>query len=259
MSMKRLALLVCAALLPLGAALAAAEPFQQGDLRIVFDAGFVPHALPRDRLAPIDVQLSGTVGTSDGSRPPQLRHISIALNRYGRIDTRGLPTCAADDVESTSSATALSRCRDALVGHGEFGAAVAFPGGSQLPVKGKILIFNSKVGGRPAFLAHVAARNPIEATVVLVFHISHPRSGKFGTVVTAKIPRIAADLGYVTEISLSIGRRYQVGGQRLSLLSARCAAPDGFPGALFSLARGSFVFADGRHLGGAVIRHCAVR
>jgi hypothetical protein len=257
--MKRLALTAMVAAGLLCAALAAAQPVQQGNLRIGFDASFAPHALPRDRPAPVRAGLEGSVATTDGSRPPQLLRISIALNRYGTITTRGLPRCAAGELESTSSATALERCRSALVGRGRFGAKVDFPNQPLLPVEGKVLAFNSSVGGRPAILVHVAASKPITATVVLTFRISHNPHGKFGTIVSATIPKIASNLGYVTDVSLSIGRRYSVGGERLSFLSASCAAPSGFPGALFSFARGSFLFANGQRLSATVVSDCVVR
>ena len=258
--MKRLALItaICAAT-SLGVAIANAQPVQSGALRIGFDAGFTPHALPRDREAPVRVTLAGSVATTDGSRPPRLRQISIAINRYGKLTTRGLPVCDPGDLETTSSATALERCRGALVGHGRFAAALALAVGQTLPVEGRILAFNSRSGGRPAILLHIYASKPVTASVVLVFKISHPSRGRFGTVVSTTIPTIASNLGYVTDLSLSFGRRYSAGGERLSFLSARCAAPTGFPGALFSFARGSFLFAGGKRLTTTVVRDCAVR
>jgi hypothetical protein len=257
--MKRLAPIAMVAAGLICAALAAAQPVQQGNLRIGFEASFAPHSLPRDRPAPVTIGLAGSVETTDGSRPPQLRRISIALNRYGHVTTEGLPRCPAGALESTSSATALERCRAALVGRGRFGADVDFPNQPLLPVEGQVLAFNSREGGRPVILVHVAASKPITATVVLVFHISHPRQGKFGTVVSAAIPKIASSLGYVTDVSLSFGRRYETGGRKLSFLSASCAAPGGFPGAIFSFARGSFLFADGKRLSATVVRDCSVR
>jgi hypothetical protein len=257
--MKRLALIAVVAAGLLGVTLAAAQPVQQGNLRIGFEASFAPHALPRERPAPVTVGLEGSVETTDGTRPPELRRISIALNRYGRITTRGLPVCPAGVLESTSSATALERCRSALVGHGRFSAEVDFPNQPLLPVEGRVLAFNGRLGGRPVILVHVAASKPITATVVLVFHIAHPQRGKFGTIVSATIPKIASNLGYVTDISLTFGRRYSAGGERLSFLSASCAAPSGFPGAIFSFARGSFLFAGGQRLTATVVRDCSVR
>ena len=257
--MRRLAFTIALVAALLGAGVAHGESVQQGRLRVDFNAGFAPHALPRDRPAPVRVSLDGSVATADGSRPPQLRRISIALNRYGRLTTRGLPTCAPGELESTSSATALRRCRGALVGRGRFGANIAFPDLAPFPVEGNVLAFNSRARGRPAILVHIYGSRPVTASLVLSFKISHRRRGAFGTVLSTRIPKVASDVGYVTDVSLSFGRRYRVGGERLSFLSARCAAPAGFPGALFPFARGNFVFANGQRLTTTVVRDCSVR
>jgi hypothetical protein len=257
--MKRLALIVAAAVAFAGAAIAAGQPVQQGDLRIGFEAGFTPHALPRERAAPVRVDLEGSVKTTDGTAPPRLRRISIALNRYGRVTTRGLPSCDPGVLESVPSATALERCRDALVGRGRFQANVPVAGRPPLAIEGQVLAFNSGTRGRQSIALHIYASSPIDAAVVLDFKVSHRRRGKFGTVVSTTIPKIASELGYVTGISLSFGRRYRAGGKQLSFLSASCAAPRGFPGAIFSFAKGTFVFANGQHLSSTVVRDCSVR
>lgn len=242
----------------LGAGMAHAELSQKGNLRLAFDARFAPHALPRDRDAPVTVSLSGSIRTTDGSRPPQLRKISIAVNRYGRLSTRGLPVCAAQRLEATSSEAALAACRGALVGRGRFGANVDFPE-LKFPVQGRMLAFNTRQSGRPAIALHIYGTNPVEVTVVLIFKITHPERGRYGTVLSTRIPRIAADLGYVTDISLTFERRYRYRGEVRSFLSARCAAPLAFPGALFSFAKGSFVFANGQTMTTTLLRDCLVR
>jgi len=257
--MRRLVFTTTLVAVLLGAAAARGESVQEGRLRVDFNAGFAPHALPRERPAPVRISLDGSVATDDGSRPPQLRRISIALNRYGRLTTRGLPTCARGELESTSSATALRRCRGALVGRGRFGADVAFPNLAPFPVEGSVLAFNSRVGGKVAILVHIYGTSPVRASLVLTFKVSHRRRGTFGTVLSTTIPKIASDVGYVTDVTLSFGRRYRVGSERLSFLSARCAAPAGFPGALFPFARANFLFANGQRLTSTVVRDCAVR
>ena len=258
--MTRFALItaLCATVL-LGAGMARGEIRGDGDLFVTFAGGFTPRVLPRDRDVPVTVHLQGTVKTADGSRPPQLRTISIAVNRYGRLSTEGLPICHPGLIESTDSELALSRCRGALVGHGRFGANVEFPSVAPFPVAGKMLAFNGRVHGKPVVLLHIHGSNPVEATLVLTFRVQHPRKGKFGTVLTSKIPRIASDLGYVTDVSLVFGRTYRFKGEQRSFLSARCAAPAGFPGALFTFAKGSFHFADGTRLSPTLVRDCVVR
>jgi hypothetical protein len=250
--------MLCLATL-LGVAIARGEPVQQGNLLLSFGGSITPHALPRDRDVPVTVNLTGSVRTTDGSRPPQLRTISIAVNRYGLVSTKGLPTCRVGLLESTDSQVALARCRGALVGRGQFGANVEFPNLAPFPVKGRVLAFNGRAHGKSVILVHIHGSHPVEATVVLTFKIHRPRQGKFGTVLSTKIPLIASDLGYVTNVSLDFGRKYRYAGEQRSFVSARCAAPAGFPGALFSFARGTFTFADGKSLTTTLARDCVVR
>lgn len=249
---------LCAALLG-GAAIAHAESVQSGKLVVSFGGKFTPHSLPRDRDVPVQVNLEGSVKTTDGSTPPPLRRMSIAVNRYGRLSVTGLPLCPSGVLESTSSEDALKLCGPALVGRGSFGANLSFPNLPPQPIDGRMIAFNSRVGGRPVILLHIHASSPAPATVVLVFEISHRKSGKFGTVMETKIPEIAADIGYVTDISLKFGREYTYGGKRRSFLSARCAAPAGFPGALFTFARGTFEFAGKTKVTTSLTRDCVVR
>ena len=66
------------------AAGAHADVVQSGDVRVNFHADFSPIALPRDRTAPITVEVGGKVSTTDGSHPPALRQMRIELNRGGQ-------------------------------------------------------------------------------------------------------------------------------------------------------------------------------
>ena len=52
----------------------------------------------------------------------------------------------------------------------------------------------------------------------------------------------------MTNLSLTFARRYTYEGEQRSFISARCAVPAGFPGAVFTLARGSFVFSNGQRI-----------
>ncbi len=258
--MKRLALIGLLLAVPFFCAgIAVAELSKEENLLVSFNGRIFPHHLPRDRDAPVEVSLTGQVKTTDGSRPPQLRQISIAVNRYGRLSTEGLPTCRPGLLEATDPRLARARCGPALVGHGRFEAHLEFPDLAPFPATGTMLAFNGRAHGKRAIFLHIHGSNPVEITVILTFQIHHLRQGKFGTVFTAKIPRIAADLGYVTDISLFFGRKYRYQGEQRSFISARCAAPAGFPGALFSFARGTFVFADGKRLTSTLARDCLVR
>lgn len=258
--MRRLFISAILILVVLTSAVAArGELIQQGSLRVHFEGQLRPHALPREHRAPVSVSLEGAVSTSDGTRPPQLREMAIAVNRAGVVSATGLPTCSAPQLQQTSTEAALRVCRSALVGRGHFAANVDFPGAPLIPARGEVLAFNSRIHGRPRMLLHLYGSTPVRAAFVLPFEISHLRKGKYGAVFSTKIPELASDLGYVTEIGMKIGRTYTYKGQRRSFLSASCAAPAGFVGAVFPLAKATFSFANGQQLTTGLSRDCKVR
>jgi hypothetical protein len=258
--MRRLAISAVLLLVALtGGVAARGELIQQGNLRVHFEGQLRPRTLPREHRAPVSVNLEGRVSTSDGTTPPQLREMTIAVNRAGVVSATGLPTCTAPELQQTTTEAALRACRPALVGHGRFAANVDFPGAPLIPAHGEVLAFNSRLHGRPGMLLHLYGSSPVRAAFVLPFEISHRPRGRYGAVFTTKIPQLASDLGYVTEIQMKIGRTYSYKGERRGFISASCAAPAGFAGAVFPLAKATFSFANGQRLGTSLSRDCKVR
>jgi hypothetical protein len=258
--MRRLAIPTALAIVALlGASLANGELTQRGNVRLAFSGKIAPKKLPRNGTAPVSVRVSGAIGTADGGRPPQLRKIAIAFNRYGHVSTRGLPVCESSQLEQTTPQEARRLCSSSQVGYGKFKADVAIPGRTPVPVIGHMLAFNSSKEGRPAMLLHIYVPIPVKVAFILTFRIVRLKQGTFGTVFVARIPKIAAQLGYVTNVALTFERRYTYRGQPRSFLSASCAAPAGFPGAVFTLARGSFTFTNGQRISSSLARNCWVR
>jgi hypothetical protein len=251
-------LALVAAAMALTASLADAELVERGDLFVHFSGGIAPDSLPRDAHAPIAVRVAGTVKTLSGQRPPALRKISIAINNGGRLDTDGLPRCRQGQIASASDRTALQVCGPALVGRGSYAASIAFPEQFAFPTRGRILAFNAVVGGHRAILAHIYGTDPAPITRIIVFHIRE-NPGTYGTVLVGSLPPSLNRYGYVTRIGLNLHRNYTFRGERHSYLSAACAAPAGFPGAVFPFARASMSFADGRILASTLTRSCKVR
>ena len=103
------ALLVIVALLTSAfVSLAEAEVTQKGNLRLTFGGEIVPKKLPREGSAPVKVSVSAEIASvKAGKSPPQLRTISIAINRYGVLDGTGLPVCEVDDIQPATTANAL--------------------------------------------------------------------------------------------------------------------------------------------------------
>jgi hypothetical protein len=238
------------------AAVAQAETIQSGDVRVNFRADFAPKSLPRERAAPISIDFEGRISTTDQTHPPALTRLRVELNSAGRVDTRGLPQCPTSSLQATSSELALERCRPALVGKGTFVAQL--PVEKDLLVGGRALVFNGSVGGRPGMLIHIYVSDPVRLTLVIPIAISR-QDGRFGTVLTTTVPKLAGGSASIVAMKLKIGRMFSVDGDRHSYLSAACAAPEGFPGAVFPFARSSFEFSDGRTMHTVLSRSCQVR
>jgi hypothetical protein len=255
---SRPVVLAITALAAIGAASASAELTQSGNLFVRFDGGITPHALPRDSLAPIAVRIEGTIKTPPSDRPPALRHIRVALNRGGRLSSRGLPVCRQRQIEAGTSTEALAVCGPALVGGGGFTSKTALDDQSSTILRGEILLFNAVVHGRPAILAHIFQTDPVPITRLMVLYISR-KAGTFGTVITGQLPDSLNRNGYLKSIFLDLHRHYAVHGRPRDYLSASCPAPPGFPGAVFPFARASMSFDDGRTLGSTLTRTCKVR
>jgi hypothetical protein len=250
------AFLLIALLAVLAAGLAAAETIQRGNVRVSFDGAITPRRLPRQGSAPVAVAVSTTIAGVKGQVPPQLRRISIAINRHGHLDAAGLPVCQVDEIQPATSEKALEACRASLVGRGTFSAQVALSRQSAFPSTGEMLAFNGSYEGKPAILAHVYGTEPVPTSLTLPFLITRAK-GTFGTVLTTALPR--SESSYVTGLSLTLQRRFRSHGQTHSYASAGCPAPQGFPGAVFPFARASFSFAGGRTLRQTLQRSCRAR
>jgi len=256
---KRLAALAAlVVVLVFGAALANAELVERGNLFVKFQGGIAPTKLPRHSNAPISVRVDGTVRVLSGDRPPALRFISIAINRGGRIETKGLPVCRRPEIETGTSASAIAACGNALVGSGRYAAGVDFPEQSTFPLQGRLLAFNTTIDGERAILAHVYGRKPFPNSRIFVFHIRRT-SGTYGTLLTAALPASLNRNGYLKRIVLDLRRDYTYRGHKRSYLSAACGAPEGLTVGVFPFVRVGMTFADGRKLASTLIRTCTVR
>jgi len=259
--MKAARLLIGLAL-ALGLALAAAaqgESVQEGNLVVRFDGGISPHALPRSEVAPVAVKISTTIDTSDSTEPlPQLRKIAIGINREGKIFDRGLPTCRVRKIQPTTIAAARRICGGAIVGKGHVGVRVHLPNQAPFTFTGPMLVFNAKPsGGGRRLLAQVYGRKPPSA-FVLTFKVKK-QPGTFGNLIRTTLPKPAEKWAYVTHFDMTLRRIYTYRGRRHSYISASCPAPEGFPGAVYSFARGKFTFGNGRAMSSTLVRDCKVR
>ncbi|HYG97092.1 MAG TPA: hypothetical protein VD741_08290 [Solirubrobacterales bacterium] len=239
------------------AASAGAEVVQEGNLRVSFEGGIDPKVLPRQGEAPVAVNLTGDIASTDGSAPPQLRTISIAINRHGRLNHHGLPACKYHQIQPASTREAMRACRRSIVGEGEFRANVVLPEQSPFPSRGRVVAFNGVLHGRHVVFAHIFGTQPLPQSQVLAFELGRTGGG-YRTTLTAELPRVAADWGFVSSVGLTLQRRFEYRGRIRSYLSAGCPAPGSFTAVAFPFARASFGFEDGRVLTSTLVRTCRV-
>lgn len=258
--MRRAGLLVAGLLLLLSvAAVAQAEVEKQGDLIVNFDGGITPRALPREGVAPVSVTVDSTFKSAEGADPPpQLRTIAIGINHAGKIFDAGLPTCRVRKVQPATIRAAKRICGPAIVGNGHVQVRVHLANQPPFTFNGPLLVFHAKrTDGHRRLLAQVYGLKPPSA-FVLNFKIVE-KQGTFGTVIQTFLPKSARKWAYVTHFDMKLRRVYSYQGQKRSFISAGCAAPDGFPGAVYPFARANFGFAGGKHVTTTLVRDCTVR
>ena len=240
------------------AASAPAEVVQSGNLRVSFEGGLAPRLLPRTSRVPVAVTLTGRVVTTDKAAPPQLRTISLAINRNGKLNHNGLPACKYHQIQPASTREAIQACRTSIVGSGEFAANVVLPEQSPFPSSGRVIAFNGILHGRHVVFAHIYGTEPLPQSRVLAFELGRSK-GAYGISLTAELPRVAADWGYVSSVGLTLDRKFRYRGRTRSYISAGCPAPSNLKVVPFPLARASFGFEDGRVLTSTLVRSCKVK
>ncbi len=251
-----IALLVTTAVF--GAGLARGERAQNGNLIVSLNGGISPLTLPRHRRAPVTVHLSGTVSTTDDSPLPRVNWIKLELAWRGRLDRRGLGSCARRKLAFTDDRHALESCGAALVGEGGLFAEIFVPGQAPFGIHTRLLAFNGRTSsGRPAVWVHAYSTNP-PVSFVLPFTVHH-QPGSFRTVLVTTIRRSVGPWPHVANFHIDIARDFTYKGRRHSYLTASCPIPSNLTAGFLSFARANYTFADGRHLHPQAARSCRAR
>jgi len=243
--------LICIA--ALGAALAVAfaglatadKPtiVQVGNLKLTLNGGFSPKALPKNKLAPIALSVSGKIETLDGKHLPALKEVIVETDKNGTIEPKGVPVCTAGKLNAQDTVHAEKICKPAIVGEGITNVEVEFPEQKPFIAKSKLLAFNGgKKGGTTTIFIHAYLSAPVSAAVVTTVKISKHLHGRYGTKSIATIPKIAGGYGSVKEFELTFNKHK-------GYLLAKC--PDGHLNA-----HATSVFSDGSKLSGSFVRAC---
>jgi hypothetical protein len=248
-----------AALVLLAAASAPAVTIQSEGLRITALAQIQPYKLPRDKPAPIAVFVAGHLESSQGGVPPQLRRMTVKVNRHGLLQSKGLAVCEVARIQPATTSRAVSQCGDAAIGSGQFWANIVLPDQGAYRTQGRLLIFNGREGGKPVLLAHIYTSHPFNSSFVIPFAIRKIHEGPYGTKLSASLPSALGDWGYLDRIKLTLKRKYTYRGQRLSYFNSACPAPGKARRASFPLALATFYFAGRAPMAATVQKTCGVK
>jgi hypothetical protein len=221
-----------------------------GNLRITANGNFSPKQLPRNKLAPITLNLSGKIETLDRTHPPAVKEVIIETDKNGAVNAKGLPVCTSGKLQAQTSAKARAICESALIGEGTTSVEVEFPEQAPFIAKSEVLAFNGGVkGGTTKVFVHAYLSSPVSAAVVVPVTVSKIHNGRYGLKTVAKIPKIAGGYGSPVSFSLKVDRKFTYKGKQQSYLLAKC--PDGHLNA-----KGVGIFSDGTRLAGSLVRVC---
>jgi hypothetical protein len=250
---------VLAAVVLVAAGVAQAETQKVGTTLVNVSAKIAPKRLPREGRAPVAVSVGWKISSTDGGEPPTLKKVKIEINRKGILDPTGLPICPYARIQPASTSRALSNCRSSLVGKGSFSAHVGLEGQESYIASGRMVVFNSRRGGKPVLYGQIYTGYPFAASFVIVFKVEKSKHGEFGTTLSATLPAALRHWGNLTEVEMRLSRNFSYGGRRHSFLSAACPTPRGVGSAVFNLARTSFAFSDGSKALSTLTEICKAR
>jgi hypothetical protein len=254
---SRLILASAVAMLAMAVAPALAEQIGRPDVVVSFDGKVRPKALPRRRPAPVSLELTGSVRGTEGAPPPRLQRIELAFGARGGLDTAGLPVCPRARLRNATQRQALARWSGAVVGRGEISAEVPLNPAEPVLARAQLIAFNGRSGGRPAVWVHAYSASP-PVSFVLPFYMRRLHTGAYGVLMRSPVRRALGRWPRLRSFSVTLGRRYRVGGELHSYLSARCPLPPRFNVLSVPVARAIYYFAPRPTLRQPILRRCRV-
>jgi hypothetical protein len=221
-----------------------------GNLILTLNGGVTPKALPKNRQAPIALNVFGAISTADGSQPPATKEIQVDFDKQGAINARGLAACTSGKLQARDTSQAKAACPKSIVGKGNTTVRVAFPEQAPFNASGPLVLFNGGVkGGVTTMFIHAYVNVPAPTAIVTTVKIKKINKGHFGTRAIAGVPKIAGGSGSVTRFSFVVKRTFKFRGEQRSYLTAKCATGRFFAHAITT-------FTDGTRIAGDVVRAC---
>ena len=203
------------------------------------EAAISPKGLYKKTSSPgslfVDVK-TGTTGSANGAPSPAI-HDVIDFDQNLSLASKGLPTCNAAKLQSTSTEAAERACGNAIIGTGE--ATTLLPLGTLYTEPTKVTAFNGvPQGGKPVVLLHAYGTTPVQTTLVLVGVVSNYNKEGYGPRLDVTVPPIAGGVGVITDFNVKIQKSWTYKGKKTSFVSAKC------PAAKKLKYRGAFTYKD---------------
>jgi hypothetical protein len=221
-----LTILAVSGVIAIGVAVAAATTIhiRAGNLLLTLSGSTSPKALPKNDLAPVALNISGKIATTDGTHPSAFREAVVDLDRNGAINVKGFPVCKASELEARDTKAAKRACGKTIVGSGLAHAEISFPEQAPIKVASPLILFNGgEKGGKVLILAHTFITVPAPAAIVAKITIKRIHQGQFGFEMVSKVPAIAGGSGSTLDFKFKLGKTYSYKGKKVGYLEGKCA------------------------------------
>lgn len=210
-----------------------------------------PSRLAKKTLTPGTLKVTVKTGTTSASGVPSPAvHDVIDFDKNAAIFTKGLATCSEAALQSTSTEVAEQKCGKAKIGTGTGTALLPLASGPT-PEVTKVTAFNGvPKGGKPVVLLHAYGTSPLQTTLVLTGVVSSYNKEGYGPRLDVTVPLIAGGSGAITFFQVTINKKWNYGGKKVSFISAKC------PASRKLKTRGAFTFKDGVTLTALTTQSC---
>lgn len=221
-----------------------------GNLIFTIDGNVKPTALPKNKMAPITLNISGKIASADGSHVPALKEVIVDTDKNGTINPKGLKACKSGQLQAQDTKHAEAICKASIIGEGTTTAEVAFPEQRPILVPSKLLAFNGgTAGGTTTIYIHAFFTAPITGALVTTVKIKKQNKGRYGLRSVASVPVLAGGNGSIRDFKLKFFKTFTYKGKKQSYFLAQCK--DGK-----FVANAKSVFRDGSSIEGGVTRTC---
>src|SRR6476646_4758415 len=197
-TLLRLAILAVGLVVLICLGTASATRIVAGNLVIDFGFGSAPKTLSGVHDEPIKFWGHSNIRTRDGSSPPPVTDVTVEFDKFGHLETRGLPRCSEAELTATTPEAARKLCTGAIVGTGFGKAVVNFPEQAPIVAGSPVTFFNGPtIGGDPSVIIHAHLTVPAPTTYLIPIRIERIHRVVYGYRIEAKIPPIAGGYGSI--------------------------------------------------------------